>query len=116
EPGEDDLGRERGEPHRRVEAARGERRHRAGRVTDQERAFAGDAPEHAADRNQSAAALDRRARSGFSAEALQRLGRMEPVAIPGHTHMALFTVVHDPGDVARLKARVEIALYRRLDA
>ena len=54
----DDVGGERREAHRAVEASGGERGDRAGGVADEEAARAGDAAQHAADGNESAAALE----------------------------------------------------------
>src|SRR5205085_453769 len=89
-------------------------RDRPRRVSDQQPALAGDAPQDAADRNETAAALDDPAvDADAAAKSLQRRGGIEAVAIARQAYMPFLAVVNVPRDVAWRQARVEVAVHGR---
>ena len=105
-----------GEAQRRVEAARGERRDRAGGVADEQPALAGDAAQDSADRNQPAAPLHRPPSRHARAEPPQRLRRVEAIGVARHPDVLFLPVVDHPPDVAGRQPRIEVAVHGRRGA
>ena len=113
---DDQLCRKLGKSHRAIETSRGERRHRACRVSNEQTAIVADSPENAIDRNEAAAAFDRAAADNVL-HAPPKLGErfrwIEAFAITGDADVSRPAIRSDPRDVSRREPRIDKAVQRR---